>query len=232
MTEILKRKSLAGLIAFLICIALIAAGCSGKEEAAVTDDTQTNEIEEEAEATTEDAAATAFGVYAEIKQQDNIIEITPVPGGIQDSTVLPTFNCTFGDMTSEAQRALEDGRAFPTEFFRDLTACMLISEEQMEGKEHDAIMYSLSTLAGLANEFGPMDPALMNVTYEVGSDGSIIKSTYNVYFGSSGQDGQIIYDNQARKWYLGDAEYSGSIDSEDTLAVWWTVFEVANGNDQ
>ena len=68
--------------------------------------------------------------------------------------------------------------------------------------------------------------------YEAGDDGYIAKSTYNVHFGSADQDGQSIYDNQARKWYLGDAEYSGSIDSEETLAIWWTVFDTADGNNQ
>ena len=257
MKEIVKRNSLAGLVALVICIALLAAGCSTKEEAAMDSDTETNAIEEnvtenaadtaetadaadpavtEDAATTEDAEntapAAAPGVYAEIKRSDKTVEITPIPGGITDSTVLPTFKCTFGDMTNEAQNALEEGRVFPKDFFRDLTACMLISEESMAGKEHDAIMYSLSTLAGLANEFWSTDPVLKSVVYEAGDDGYIAKSTYNVHFGSADQDGQIIYDNQARKWYLGDAEYSGSIDSEETLAIWWTVFDTADGNNQ
>ena len=133
-------------------------------------------------------------------------------------------------MTNEAQNALEEGRVFPKEFFRDLTACMLISEESMAGKEHDAIMYSLSTLAAMANEFWSLDPVLKNVVYELGDDGSVARSIYNVNFGSAGQDGQIVYDNRARQWYLGDAEYSGSIDDEETLAVWWTVFDIADGN--
>ena len=51
-----------------------------------------------------------------------------------------------------------------------------------------------------------------------------------MHFGSADQDGQIIYDNQAGKWYLEDTEYSGSIDSKDTLAMWWTVFDIADGN--
>ena len=213
-----KRNSLAALIAMVICIAMMSAGCSATEEAAMANNAQN--------------AAVTPGVYAELKRYDKTIEITPVPGGITDSTVLPTFKCTFGDMTNEAQNALEEGRTFPKEFFRDLTACMLISEAQMEGKEHDAIMYSLSTLAGLANEFWSMDPVLKSVEYEAGDDGSIAKSIYNVHFGSAGTDGKIVYDNQARKWYLGDAEYTGSIDSEETLAMWWTVFEIANGDNQ
>lgn len=56
---------------------------------------------------------------------------------------------------------------------------------------------------------------------------------FSIFFSrSADKDGQIIYDNQARKWYLGDTEYSGSIDSKETLAVWWTVFETADGKDQ
>ena len=128
MKEIVKRNSLAGLVALVICIALLAAGCSTKEEAAMDSDTETNAIEEnvtenaadtaetadaadtavtEDAATTEDAEntapAAASGVYAEIKRSDKTVEITPIPGGITDSTVLPTFKCTFGDMTNEAQ---------------------------------------------------------------------------------------------------------------------------------
>ena len=234
----MKRNSLAGLAVLVICIALIATGCSGAEEAAMAGDMETNDIEskitEDTDNTesTEDAATTAPGVYAELKQYDKTIEITPIPGGITDSTVLPTFKCTFGDMTDGAQGALEEGRTFPKEFFRDLTACMLISEDRMAGAEHDAIMYSLSTLAAMANEFWSLDPVLKNVEYEVGDDGSIAKSIYNVHFGSADKDGQIIYDNQARKWYLGDAEYSGSIDNKETLAMWWTVFDLADGNAQ
>ena len=232
MTEIMKKKSIVGLIALLICIALMAAGCSETEDAAMTGDTGTNRSDEAASEAEEDTPVAAPGVYAEMKQYDNKIEITPVPGGISDSTVLPTFRCTFGDMTDQAQNALNEGRTFPKEFFRDLTACMLISEAQMEGKEHDAIMYSLSTLAAMANEFWSMEPSLKNVEYEAGSDGSIVRSIYNVHFGSDGKDGQIVYDNQARKWYLGDTEYSGSIDSQETLAMWWTVFDIADGNGQ
>ena len=232
----MKRNRLTIIIALILSFAMLAAGCSGTEEAAVTDDSQTNEIGENAEETaedaSEDAAAPAAGVYAELKQQGNMLEVTPVPGGITDSTVLPTFTCTFGDMTAEAQNALEEGRTFPSEFFRDLTACMLISEESMAGKEHDAIMYALSTLAAMANEFWSMEPELKNVTYETAEDGSITKSIYNVHYGASDQDGQIIYDNQARKWYLGDTEYSGSLDSDETIAMWWTVFDIANGNNQ
>ena len=179
---------------------------------------------------TEDAATA--GVYAELTQHDRTIEIVPVPGGITDSTVLPTFNCTFGDMTNEAQNVLEEGRIFPKEFFRDLTACMLVSEKSMEGKDHDAIMYSLTNLAAMANEFCSLDPVLKNVVYEVGDDGNITRSIYNVYFGSGDKDGQIVYYNQDRKWYLGEIEYSGSLDDEETLAVWWTVFDVADGNIQ
>ena len=244
MIELLKRNSLAGLVALVICIALMAAGCSATEETAMESDANTNDIEEEAAENTEnaensedakgaeDTAAPAPGVYAEINRNGNKIEIRPLQGGITDSTVLPTFKCTFGDMTDEAQKALEEGRTFPKEFFRDLTACMLVSEESMAGKEHDAIMYSLSTLAAMANEFWSLDPALKNVEYEVADEGYVARSIYNVHFGSPDQDGQIIYDNQARKWYLGDAEYSGSIDSEETLAMWWTVFDVADGNNQ
>ncbi len=235
---IIRGKSRLALLAVLImCTMLIAAGCSGSDNAAMAGDSQMNDIEEKAAENaetaeeTEDAAA-APGVYAEISQNGSKIEITPVPGGITDSTVLPTFKCTFGDMTAEAQKALEEGRTFPKEFFRDLTACMLISESQMAGKEHDAIMFSLSTLAAMANEFWSLDPALKNVEYEAGSDGSIVKSIYNVHFGSADKDGQIIYDNQARKWYLGETEYSGSLDSQDTIAMWWTIFDIADGNVQ
>ena len=226
MRELSKRSRFAGIMALVICLALMAGGCSAKEETAPAGDTETSGIEENA------AESTETGVYAELTQNDSTIEITPIPGGITDSTVLPTFKCTFGEMTNEAQNALEEGRVFPKEFFRDLTACMLISEEAMAGKEHDAIMYSLSTLAAMANEFWSMDPSLKNVVYEVADEGYVAKSIYNVHFGAADQDGQIIYDNQARKWYLGDAEYSGSIDSEDTLAMWWTVFDIADGNIQ
>ena len=189
-------------MALVICLALMAGGCSAKEETAPAGDTETSGIEENA------AESTETGVYAELTQKDTTIEITPIPGGITDSTVLPTFKCTFGEMTNEAQNALEEGRVFPKEFFRDLTACMLISEEMMTGRDHEAIMY------------------------ETGDDGTVVRSIYNVHFGSGDKDGQIIYDNQTRKWYLGDAEYSGSIDSEDTLAVWWTIFDIADGNIQ
>ena len=235
MISMVKRNRLALLMALIICVAMMAGGCSSKEEAAMTGDAETNDMEEEATVNTEnteDTPVAAPGVYADLKRNDNSIEITPVPGGITDSTVLPTFKCTFGDMTNEAQNALEEGRVFPKEFFRDLTACMLISEETMAGKEHDAIMYSLSTLAAMANEFWSLDPVLNNVVYEAADDGSIARSIYNVHFGSADKDGQIIYDNQARKWYLGDAEYSGSIDSDETLAMWWTIFDVADGNVQ
>ena len=227
-----KRNSIAGLVALLICLTMIATGCSVTEEAAMAGDIETNDIEEKTSENTEDTAAPAPGDYAEIKRYDKKAEITPVPGGITDSTVLPTFKCTFGDMTTEAQNALEEGRTFPKEFFRDLTAGMLISEDSMAGKEHDAIMYSLSTLAAMANEFWSMDPSLKNVVYEVADEGYVAKSIYNVHFGAADQDGQIIYDNQARKWYLGDAEYSGSIDSQETIAMWWTVFDIADGNIQ
>ena len=228
----MKKNRFAGLLALLICIVMMAAGCSATEEAATAGDAENNNIEEEAAEIAEDVTAAMPGVYAEVKQHDKTMEITPVQGGITDSTVLPTFRCSFGDMTDEAQQALEEGVIFPKEFFRDLTACMLISEDFMAGKEHDAIMYSLSTLAAMANEFRSQDPVLQNVVYELSGDGYIDKSVYNVHFGSAGRDGQIIYDNQARKWYLGDAEYSGSMDSEEVLAMWWTVFDVADGNVQ
>lgn len=221
-----KRISFTGIMALIICLTLMASGCSAKEETAPAGDAETSGIEENA------AENTDTGVYAELTQNDSTIEITPIPGGITDSTVLPTFKCTFGEMTNEAQNALEEGRVFPKEFFRDLTACMLISEEMMAGKDHEAIMYSLTTLAAMANEFWSLDPALKNVVYETGDDGTVVRSIYNVHFGSGDKDGQIIYDNQTRKWYLGDAEYSGSIDSEDTLAVWWTIFDIANGDVQ
>ena len=228
MIGISKRISLAGIAAVLICITMMASGCSAKEDPAPAGNAETGAIEENAAENTVDAA----GVYAELTKNDKTIEITPVPGGITDSTVLPTFKCTFGDMTNEAQNALEEGRVFPKEFFRDLTACMLISEEMMTGRDHEAIMYSLTTLAAMANEFWSLDPTLKNVVYETGDDGTVVRSIYNVHFGSGDKDGQIIYDNQTRKWYLGDAEYSGSIDSEDTLAVWWTIFDIADGNIQ
>ena len=226
MRELSKRSRFAGIMALVICLALMAGGCSAKEETAPAGDTETSGIEEKA------AESTETGVYAELTQKDTTIEITPIPGGITDSTVLPTFKCTFGEMTNEAQNALEEGRVFPKEFFRDLTACMLISEEMMTGRDHEAIMYSLTTLAAMANEFWSLDPTLKNVVYETGDDGTVVRSIYNVHFGSGDKDGQIIYDNQTRKWYLGDAEYSGSIDSEDTLAVWWTIFDIADGNIQ
>ena len=238
MSGIIKRNSIAGLAALVLCIAMMASGCSAKEETAMESDIKTNDLENDIEeeaaennADTEDTAA-APGVYAEIRRNDETIEIIPIQGGITDSTVLPTFKCTFGDMTDEAQNALEEGRTFPKEFFRDLTACMLISEESMAGKEHDAVMYSLATLAAMANEFWSQDPALKSVTYEVSDDGYVAKSIYNVHFGSADKDGQIIYDNQARKWYLGNAEYSGSLDSEETIAMWWTIFDVADGDNQ
>ena len=126
MTVIKKRNMLAALVALFICIALMASGCSGTEEAAMESDAGTNDIEENAAEDTEDTEDTAGtadaipGVYAEISQTDKTIEIIPIPGGITDSTVLPTFKCTFGDMTDEAQNALEEGRSFPKEFFRDL----------------------------------------------------------------------------------------------------------------
>ncbi len=226
MIGISKRISLAGIAAVLICITMMASGCSAKEDPAPAGNAETGAIEENA------AENTDTGVYAELTQNDSTIEITPIPGGITDSTVLPTFKCTFGEMTNEAQNALEEGRVFPKEFFRDLTACMLISEEMMAGKDHEAIMYSLTTLAAMANEFRSLDPALKNVVYETGDDGTVVRSIYNVHFGSGDKDGQIIYDNQTRKWYLGDAEYSGSIDSEETLAIWWTIFDIANGDVQ
>lgn len=226
-----KRTGFAAFVALIVCFALVASGCSTTDEADPAVGAAINEIGESAAENTEDIVPSP-GVYAELIRHDQTIEITPVEGGITDSTVLPTFKCTFGDMTSEAQNALEEGRVFPKEFFRDLTACMLISEEMMAGKDHDAIMYSLSTLAAMANEFWSLDPVLRNVEYEIGDDGNIARSIYNVHFGSADQDGQIIYDNQNRKWYLGEAEYSGSIDSTETIAVWWTVFDVADGNTQ
>ncbi len=224
-----KTIRFAWVMALVLCLAVMACGCSAGGETDPPADTETNSIEENAAENT-DAADSAPGVYAELRQYDNTVEIVPVPGGITDSTVLPTFKCTFGEMTNEAQNALEEGRVFPREFFRDLTACMLVSEESMAGKEHDAIMYSLSTLAAMANEFWSLDPVLKNVVYELGDDGSVARSIYNVNFGSAGQDGQIVYDNRARQWYLGDAKYSGSIDDEETLAVWWTAFDIADGN--
>ena len=232
----MKRKGFIALLALIMCVALTAAGCSGTgDTAAAAAPDMSDAANDAAEETTDDtdsSAAAAPGVYAVLTQSGNNVEITPVPGGITDSTVLPTFKCTFGDMTDEAQKALEEGRVFPKEFFRDLTACMLISEEFMAGKEHDAVMYSLSTLAAMANEFYSLDPSLKNVVYELAEDGSVAKSIYNVHFGAADKDGQIAYDNRARQWYLGDAEYSGSIDSSETLAVWWTVFDVANGDVQ
>jgi hypothetical protein len=208
------------MMVILACSVIMAlSGCSGTEQTNFAGDTDTNAVEENTAEITEDAAP-APGVYADLIQNDKTIEITPIQGGITDSTVLPTFSCTFGDMTDEAQNALEEGNVFPKEFFRDLTACMLISEDFMEGKDHDAIMYSLTNLAAMANEFGPMDPALINVVYEMSDDGGVAKSIYNVHFAAADKDGQIIYDNQARKWYLGDTEYAGSIDSEQTLAIW------------
>ena len=224
-----KRIRFVWFAALILCIAVMASGCSASEETDLPADAETNSIEENAAEYT-DAVDSTPGVYAELWQYDKTIEIVPLPGGITDSTILPTFKCTFGEMTNEAQNALEEGRIFPREFFRDLTACMLVSEESMAGKEHDAIMYSLSTLAAMANEFGPLDPVLENVVYELGDDGSVARSIYNVKVGSAGQDGQIIYDNRARKWYLGGAEYSGSIDDEETLAIWWTIFDIADGN--
>ena len=89
MIKIIKRNSLAVLVALVICSAMMTAGCSVTEEAAMANNAEN--------------AAVTPGVYAEIKQYDKTIEITPVPGGITDSTVLPTFSCTFGDMTDEAQ---------------------------------------------------------------------------------------------------------------------------------
>ena len=123
MREISKRSRFAGIMALVICLALMAGGCSAKEDPAPAGNAETGAIEENAAENAEDAAAA--GVYAELTQNDKTIEITPVPGGITDSTVLPTFKCTFGDMTNEAQNALEEGRVFPKEFFRDLTACHL-----------------------------------------------------------------------------------------------------------
>ena len=93
-------------------------------------------------------------------------------------------------------------------------------------------MFSLSSLAAMANEFWSLEPALKSVVYETADDGSVAKSIYNVHFGAADKDGQIIYDNQARQWYLGDTAYSGSLDSEETIAMWWTVFDVANGDGQ
>lgn len=226
-----KRTGFAAFVALIVCFALVASGCSTTDEADPAVGAAMNNIGESAAESTEETVP-AVGVYAELIRHDQTIEITPVEGGITDSTVLPTFKCTFGDMTSEAQNAREEGRVFPKEFFRDLTACMLISEEMMAGKDHDAIMYALSTLAAMANEFWSLDPVLKNVEYEIGDDGNVARSIYNVHFGTGDQDGQIIYDNQARKWYLGEAEYSGSIDSTETIAVWWTVFDVADGNIQ
>lgn len=255
-----RRKRLAGLIALLICITLMAAGCSGSENAAMAGDSQTNDTQAEAndnkadtndnktdtndmeEKTTDNGGSSAEskaetpaavpGVYADYKQYDSKLEVTPIPGGITNSTVLPTFRCTFADMANEAQNALEQGRTFPKDFFRDLTACMLISEEQMQGKEHDAIMFSLSTLAAMANEFWSLEPVLKNVVYEAGTDGRVARTVYNVHFNSADKDGQIIYDNQARKWYLNETEYSSSLDNEQTIAMWWTVLDVANGDAQ
>ena len=93
-------------------------------------------------------------------------------------------------------------------------------------------MFSLSNLAAMANEFWSLEPDLKSVVYETSDDGSVAKSIYNVHFGSADKDGQIIYDNKARQWYLGDTAYSGSLDSEETIAMWWTVFDVANGDGQ
>ena len=225
-------------MALAICIALMAAGCSGTEKAAMAGDAETNDIEEKTEEYTEeiedveDTSVAEPGVYAEFRQNDGTIEIIPIEGGITDSTVLPTFTCTFGDIIYGAQNSHEEERIFAKECCRDRPACMLVSEEFMAGKEHDAIVYSLSNLAAMANEFGSLEPVLNDVVYETGEDGRVTKSFYNVYFGSADKDGQIIYDNRARKWYVGDTEYSGSMDDEDTIAVWWTVFEHADGKEQ
>ena len=87
MIELLKRNSLAGLVALVICIALMAAGCSATEETAMESDANTNDIEEEAAENTEnaensedakgaeDTAAPAPGVYAEINRNGNKIAI-------------------------------------------------------------------------------------------------------------------------------------------------------------
>ena len=110
MNSMVKRNRLAFLMALIICVVMMASGCSSTEETAMTGDVETNDIEEEAAENTEyteDTPAAAPGVYAELKRNDSSVEITPVPGGITDSTVLPTFTCTFGDMTNEAQNALE-----------------------------------------------------------------------------------------------------------------------------
>jgi hypothetical protein len=84
----------------------------------------------------------------------------------------------------------------------------------------------------MANEFWSLEPVLKNVVYEAGTDGRVARTVYNVHFNSADKDGQIIYDNQARKWYLNETEYSSSLDNEQTIAMWWTVLDVANGDAQ
>ena len=226
----MKRQLDLTVVLLLTILMLLFTACGGGKPGTDTPDEGKNyDVTED----TEEAGMTAEpGVYAVLEQLDNSIEVSPIPGGITDSTILPTFKCTFGDMTTGAQNALEEGRVFPKEFFRDLTACMLISEEQMAGKDHDAIMYALCSLAAMANEFWSLDPTLKNVVYEFTDDGQAAKSIYNVHFGAADKDGQIVYDNQNGKWYLDNAEYSGSLDSDQTLAIWWTIFDIADGNDQ
>ena len=53
MTGKTKRKSIAALMALVICIALMATGCSGTEKAAMAGDAETNAIEENAEENTD-----------------------------------------------------------------------------------------------------------------------------------------------------------------------------------
>ena len=101
------------MMVILACSVIMAlSGCSGTEQTGFAGDTDTNAVEENTAEITEDAAP-APGVYADLIQNDKTIEITPIQGGITDSTVLPTFSCTFGDMTDEAQNALEEGNIFP-----------------------------------------------------------------------------------------------------------------------
>jgi hypothetical protein len=162
-----------------------------------------------------------------LSKSEDYLEVVPVKGGITDNTVFPTFTCTFGDITNEIQSALEEGRIFPKEYFRDMLSCVLISSEELSKQSHEDILEQLTTSATLSNNFYASNPVLKKLIYDY--RGETNRMTYLTSMNNVDHDVAITVDLKEGKFYLDGVEYSSKALDDESFNIMNVVIRIANG---
>ena len=169
------------------------------------------------------------GMFAEYVSDETGVVVTPLANGLTDDTFIGCIPITFGELHESLNSAMKEGRYISKEFLRQLVACEFVDQANIKDASLDALNVALTYCVSIADSFYSEDITIKSLTVSATNPDRRI---YEVHVhGAENPDQTWIWDRATEQFFIGEngqTEYvSTMFDTENVLAVWLTMIEMA-----